>query len=306
MTKAASAESTGVVSAVVAEQGGRLPDRIFDAYLFDLDGTIYLGSELLPGAKDLIEKLRARGAKTIFLSNNPTRDPDMYVRKLNGLGIPAKREEILNTVVTTILWLKQNQPNAVVFPIAEDPLINALQEAGIKISDRPEEIDIVIASYDRGFDYTKLQIAFDAIWQHKRAFLITTNPDRYCPFPGGRGEPDAAAIVAAIEASTGTKCVANMGKPDRTMIETALAEIGVAAADTIMVGDRLETDIRMAVNAGMSSALVLTGDSNLNDLEATDKEFWPTYVFEGIASLYPNDATSAQENVVINDAKNGM
>jgi len=272
---------------VVAELGGSLPDEVFDAYLFDLDGTIYLGSELLPGAKQLIENLRAAGAKTIFLSNNPTRDPDMYVRKLNELGIPTKREEILNTVVTTVLWLKQNHPDAVVFPIAEQPLVNALLEAGIKISSDPTEIDIVIASYDRTFDYSKLQIAFDAIWQHKRAFLITTNPDRYCPFPGGRGEPDAAGIVAAIEATTGTRCVANMGKPDSTMIETALAEIGVAAERTLMVGDRLETDVRMAVNAGMKSALVLTGDSKLQDLDNTDRALWPTFVLQSISTLYP-------------------
>jgi HAD superfamily hydrolase (TIGR01450 family) len=201
----------------------------------------------------------------------------------------VERHEILNTVVTTVLWLKQNHPNAVVFPIAEEPLINALQEAGIRISDDPEQIDIVIASYDRGFDYRKLQIAFDAIWQVGRAQLITTNPDRYCPFPGGRGEPDAAAVVAAIEASTGAKCIANMGKPDRTMIDTVLAELGVEADRTIMVGDRIETDIRMAVNAGMASALVLTGDSQLSDLADYAAEHQPTFILEQIDSLIPRN-----------------
>jgi len=165
--------------------------------------------------------------------------------------------------------------------------VNALRDAGIKISDDPTEIDIVIASYDRGFTYQKLQIAFDAIWQHKRALLITTNPDRYCPFPGGRGEPDAAGIVAAIEATTGTKCEANMGKPDRTMIDTVLREIGISADRTIMVGDRLETDIRMAVNAGMSSALVLTGDSQLSDVAACPEENRPTFILKSIDSLIP-------------------
>ena len=265
------------------------PSDYFDAYLFDLDGTIYLGTELLPGAKRLIETLRARGAKTVFLSNNPTRDPEMYIKKLTGLGIPVKREEILNTVITTVLWLKQNHPDAVVFPIAEEPLIKALAEAGIKMSDDPAEIDIVIASYDRSFDYRKLQIAFDAIWQLGRATLITTNPDRYCPFPGGRGEPDAAAVVAAIEASTGTRCIANMGKPDRTMIDTVLAELGVDVTRTIMVGDRIETDVRMAVNAGMASALVLTGDSQLSDLANYEPEFRPTYILENIDALIPSN-----------------
>ena len=263
------------------------PDRVFDAYLFDLDGTIYLGKELLPGAKRLIEAIREAGSSIVFLSNNPTRDPEMYIKKLTGLGIPVRREEILNTVVTTVLWLQQNQPDAVVFAIAEEPLQQALRDAGFRLSEDPAEIDIVIASYDRGFDYRKLQIAFDAIWQHGRAKLITTNPDRYCPFPGGKGEPDAAAVVAAIEASTGTKCIANMGKPDRTMIDTVLSELGVAAENTIMVGDRIETDIRMAVNAGMSSALVLTGDSKLSDVLNTAEENRPSFILDSIDQLIP-------------------
>jgi len=274
-----------MTNATLEAVSAALPSQFYDAYLFDLDGTIYLGSELLPGAKQMIDALRARGAKTVFLSNNPTRSPEMYIKKLSGLGIEVRPEEILNTVITTVLWLKQNHPNAVVFAIAEEPLINALAEAGIKMSEDPEEIDIVIASYDRGFTYRKLQIAFDAIWQVGRAQLITTNPDRYCPLAGGRGEPDAAAIVAAIEASTGTRCIANMGKPDSTMVQTVLAELGVDVSRTIMVGDRIETDIRMAINAGMASALVLTGDSQLADVEKTLPEFRPTFILSQIDQL---------------------
>jgi HAD superfamily hydrolase (TIGR01450 family) len=264
-----------------------LPTEFYDAYLFDLDGTIYLGSELLPGAKHLIETLRARGSKTVFLSNNPTRDPEMYIKKLSGLGIPVTAGEIINTVVSTVLWLKQNHPSAVVFPIAEEPLIRALSEAGIRMSDKPEEIDIVIASYDRSFDYSKLQIAFDAIWQHGRAQLITTNPDRYCPFPGGRGEPDAAGIVAAIEATTGITCSANMGKPDRIMIETVMRELGTDVKTVMMVGDRLETDVRMAINAGIGSTLVLTGDSQMSDVENTEGAYRPDFVLNRIDLLIP-------------------
>jgi ribonucleotide monophosphatase NagD (HAD superfamily) len=176
---------------------------------------------------------------------------------------------------------------ATVFPIAEEPLINALRDAGIRLSEDPSEIDIVIASYDRGFNYRKLQIAFDALWQREHVLLITTNPDRYCPFPGGKGEPDAAAIVAAIEASAGVACVANMGKPDRIMIDTVVAQLGVDPARTVMVGDRLETDIRMAVNAGMKSALVLTGDSQLTDVEKTASASRPSFIIPGVGSLLP-------------------
>ena len=179
-----------------------VPNRLYEGYIFDLDGTIYLGDELLPGAKRLILKLRDLGKKVVFLSNNPTKDPEMYAKKLTNLGIETPASEIINTVVSMTRWLSQNHPDATVFPISEEPLKRALKEASIRIPERTEEIDIVVAIYDRSFDYHKLQIAFDAIWYHKRARLVTTNPDRYCPFPGGRGELDAAAIVAAIEACT--------------------------------------------------------------------------------------------------------
>jgi HAD superfamily hydrolase (TIGR01450 family) len=266
-----------------------VPDRLYEGYVFDLDGTIYLGDELLPGAKRLILKLRELGKRVIFLSNNPTKDPKMYAEKLGELGLKTPASEIVNTVVTMTEWLLRNQPDATVFPISEEPLKNSLGEAGIRISEDPEEIDIVIASYDRGFDYRKLQIAFDAIWFYKRAMLVTTNPDRYCPLPGGRGEPDAAAIVAAIEACTGTKCQVNVGKPDPIMLETIIHLIGPDAKECLMSGDRLYTEIRMAKRAGMPSAVVLTGETTKRDLAGEPVENLPDYTLERIDQLVPRD-----------------
>jgi HAD superfamily hydrolase (TIGR01450 family) len=263
------------------------PDRLYEGYVFDLDGTIYLGDELLPGAQRLILKLRELGKKVIFLSNNPTKDPRMYADKLTGLGIPTPEDEVVNTVVTMTRWLLQNHPAATVFPIAEEPLRRSLREAGIRMSDRAEEIDIVIASYDRAFDYRKLQIAFDAIWFHKRARLVTTNPDPYCPLPGGRGEPDAAAIVGAIEACTGARCGVNVGKPDRIMLETVMERTGLDATDCVVTGDRLYTEIRMALDAGMPSAVVLTGETTSNAIEASPEEDMPDYVLDRIDFLIP-------------------
>jgi len=264
----------------------RSPERLYDGYVFDLDGTIYLGDELLPGARRLILKLRELDRRVVFLSNNATKDPRMYAEKLTKLGLETPAEEIVNTVVTMTGWLLQNHPDATVFLIAEEPLKNALREAGIKTSENPEEIDIVIASYDRGFDYRKLQIAFDAIWFHKRATLVTTNPDRYCPFPGGRGEPDAAAIVGAIEGCTGTKCEVNVGKPDPIMLKTIMGLVDLDVKDCVMTGDRLYTEIRMALDAGMPSAVVLTGETKAEDLEG-ESETLPDYALERIDHLIP-------------------
>jgi HAD superfamily hydrolase (TIGR01450 family) len=264
-------------------------DRLYDAYVFDQDGTIYLGDELLPGAKRMVEALRDRDRAVRFVSNNPTKDPEMYAEKLGRLGLPTPVEEIVNTVVTMTEWLLDNAPDAVVYPIAEEPLIRSFEQAGIRMSEDPAEIDVVVASYDRTFTYAKLQIAFDALWFHKRARLVATNPDRFCPFPGGRGEPDCAAIVAAIEACTGVRCEANAGKPYPTMLKAAVKGLGVEFGDCMMVGDRLSTDIKMGVDAGMGTALVLTGESQLADVEAQAPDDRPRYVLDRVDRLLPED-----------------
>lgn len=265
----------------------RRASELCDAYVFDLDGTIYLGDELLPGAAELLAELRRRDIPVRFVSNNPTKSPQQYLDKLRGLGLQVEASEVTNTVVAMVRWLTAEHPGAVVYPIAEQPLLDALADAGIEVSDDPSRIDIVIASYDRGLTYAKLQTAFDAIWFHERAILVTTNPDRYCPFPGGRGEPDAAAVVAAIEACTSTTLAKNVGKPDPAMLRAALDGLDVDMSRCVMVGDRLATDIQMAIDAGMRSALVLTGDSTAQEAQALPPAQQPTYMLDRIDHLLP-------------------
>ncbi len=265
----------------------RYPTELFDAYVFDLDGTIYLGDELLPGAKQLVEELRRRGKAVRFLSNNPTKDPSDYATKLGELGLPTPTEEIVNTVVSMTAWLLDNAPDAVVFPMGSDALIRSLTASGIELSEDPERIDIVLASYDRTFSYRKLQIAFDAIWFHGRARLVATNPDRYCPMPGGRGEPDCAAMIAAVEACTGTRCEVIVGKPDPAMLTLALRGLDVDPARTVMVGDRLSTDLRMAQEAGVVGALVLTGETTADDVGELPAHEVPPIVLDRVDHLVP-------------------
>ena len=268
----------------------RRPSGFYDAYIFDQDGTIYLGNHLLPGVKRTITALRDRGFATRFLSNNPTKDPQQYADKLDALGLTTPLGDIANTVVTTVSWLKKHRPDAVLFPIAEQPLISALVEAGFRISEDADQIDIVIASYDRTFTYAKLQIAFDTLRHNERAILVQTNPDRYCPFPNGRGEPDCAAITAAIEACTGVTCSVNFGKPSAIMAEEAMRGIDVDPSRVMMVGDRLNTDIAMGRHAGMATALVLTGDSTLADLAECETSERPQFVLNHLDELLPEGA----------------
>ena len=263
----------------------RVEPRLYDGYLFDLDGTIYLGDELLPGSLDLVTRLREQGRRTLFLSNNPTKDPDMYAEKLTRLGIPTSPDDVVNPLVTLAAWLRREAPGSRVFVIGSEPLKRAVVAAGGELCEDPTLIDVIVASYDTTFDYRKLQIAFDTLWQQRRARLITTNPDAYCPMPGGRGEPDAAAVLAAIEACTGVRCEANLGKPDPVMLRTALDVLGLGAENCVMVGDRLYTDVAMAVDAGVDAALVLTGESTQAMVDALPAERRPTYVLAGVGQL---------------------
>ena len=263
--------------------------RLYDGYLFDLDGTVYLGDALLPGAHRLITTLRALGRQTLFLSNNPTKDPEMYADKLTRLGLPTDPGHVVNPLVTLAAWLRREAPGSRVFVLGSEPLRRAVVAAGCTLCDDPVLIDVVVGSYDTTFDYAKLQTAFDALWMRRDVRLVTTNPDAYCPMPGGRGEPDAAAVIAAIEACSGVRCEANLGKPDPVMLHTALAVLGLEPQDCVMVGDRLYTDVAMAVDAGVDAALVLTGESTPDMVAALDPGRRPRYVLDRIDQLLPRD-----------------
>ncbi|WP_206487901.1 HAD-IIA family hydrolase [Rhodococcus sp. KRD162] len=280
-------------TATLAQSTLREPTRLFESYVFDLDGTLYLGDELLPGAAHLVHELRNHGRRVVFCSNNPTRTPQQYADKLTALGIPTQLSDVITTSMTTVRWLSENAATSKIFVIGEQPLKDSISAAGLELSEDPREIEVVVASYDRGFDYRKLKIAFEALAVYRRAILVSTNPDRFCPLPGGFGDPDAAAVTAAIEASTRVVAVAQLGKPSTFMFETISALTGIDPATTLVVGDRLTTDIAMGVNAGTSTALVLTGESTVADVDRTDPDDRPTYIVESVGDLLPASSSGS-------------
>jgi phosphoglycolate/pyridoxal phosphate phosphatase family enzyme len=258
------------------------PTQLYDAYIFDLDGTIYLGDSLLPTVYDTITTLRGLGRRTVFLSNNPTQTRFDYADKLTRLGLLTPPEDVINSSVVMVDFLRRNMPGARLFVVGEPPLQDELRSAGFELIEEARRIDAVIASFDRTFVYRKLQIAFDAIRAGARFFA--TNADRYCPVPGG-GEPDAAAIIAAIEACTNTKIEAVVGKPSPYMVEAILGLLDLSPDRCLMSGDRLETDVKMGLDAGMATALALTGATDQAMLAASS--IHPTYVLHRLADLLP-------------------
>ncbi len=259
------------------------PSTLYQAYIFDLDGTVYLGDNLLPSAGETITTLREMGKRTVFLSNNPTHTRQDYAAKLTRLGLPTPNEDVINSSTVMVDFLRHRMPTARLFVVGEAPLQAELQAAGFQLTDDPQQIDVVIASFDRTFVYRKLQIAFDAIRAGARFFA--TNADRYCPVPGG-GEPDAAAIIAAIEACTNTKLEAVVGKPSVYMAQAILNLLNLPPQQCLMTGDRLETDVQMGLEAGMAAALTLTGATTQTDLAASAIQ--PTYVINKLGDLLAN------------------
>jgi NagD protein len=258
------------------------PAQFYDAYIFDLDGTVYLGDALLPTVHRTLTTLRAVGKRTVFLSNNPTHTRFAYSAKLTRLGLPTPPEDIINSSVVMVDFLQRTLPDAILFVCGEQPLIDDLRAGGFSFSDNPIEIDAVIASFDRTFVYAKLQIAFDAIRAGARFFA--TNADRFCPVPGG-GQPDAASIIAAIEACTNTTCEAMVGKPSRYMTQAVLNLLQTPPERCIMIGDRLETDVQMGLNVGMATALVLTGATSLQEAQASPIK--PHFILNDLDDLLP-------------------
>jgi NagD protein len=175
-------------------------------------------------------------------------------------------------------------PGATLFVIGEAPLKDELRLAGFRLCEHPGEIDVVVASFDRAFDYRKLQIAFDAVRAGAR--LVATNADRYCPTPEG-GLPDAAAVIGAIEGCTGASVEEVVGKPSLITARAVLNALGLPASDCVLVGDRLETDILMGQRAGMATAVVLTGVTTPQLLAASDVH--PDFVLRNLIDLLPTD-----------------
>jgi NagD protein len=250
-------------------------------FIFDLDGTIYLSEHAIPGAPETIADLRARGCKTIFISNKPLEPGSAYAAKLTRLGIPATPEDVITSGRVMGAYLARVAPGARVFGIGEPPLIEEMRQAGLQIVQDPAQIEYVIAAFDRTFDYRKWNIAFQAI-KFYGAHFVATNGDRTCPVEGGE-VPDCGGIIAALEATTGKTCELVAGKPSPLIIETGLARMGVRVDECLVVGDRLDTDMVMGQRAGARTALVLTGVTRREHLAHAPVQ--PDYVLESVREI---------------------
>ena len=235
------------------------------AVFLDLDGTIYLGGDLIAGALEFLSRCKEQGVKRYFLSNNSSRSVEQYVAKLNAMNIPCDTEDILLSTHDLLSWLAKNDITRT-WAIATKGMCQMMESAGI--STRDDDPQYVVLGYDTEIDYNKISTA--SIHMHKGVPLVASHPDMVCPSPDG-GLPDVGAYLAMLKATTGHDPAHITGKPNPGMIMHKIEELGLKPSECAMVGDRLYTDMEMAIRADCVSVLVLSGEATLADLSLSGK-----------------------------------
>ncbi|MBP77863.1 MAG: hydrolase [Deltaproteobacteria bacterium] len=252
-----------------------------DAVFLDLDGTIYLGGELIEGALDFLKRCDERGVKRYFLSNNSSRSVKQYVKKLHGFGIPAKEDDVLLSTHDLLSWLASHSITKT-WLIGTEGMREMLEEKGIET--RSENPQYVVLGYDTEIDYEK--IAQGSIHLHKGVPLVASHPDMVCPSPDG-GLPDVGAYLAMLKVTTGVDPVHITGKPNAGMILHKIEALGLDPARCAMVGDRLYTDLAMASRAKCVGVLVLSGEATMEDVGQLPEgaEQQPTVIVKSVDEL---------------------
>ncbi|MBI5628259.1 MAG: HAD-IIA family hydrolase, partial [Candidatus Rokubacteria bacterium] len=228
---------------------------------------------------EAIAALRQSGRRVVFLSNKPLQTRADYAAKLSRLGVPAAADDVINSSLVLARHLHGLDPGAPVFVIGEPPMIAEMRAHGFEVRE-DERVRWVVIAFDRTFSYAKLNTALQAV--RRGARLIATNPDRTCPVEGGE-IPDCAGMIAAVEAVTGRTVEAIVGKPSPIILEVALRALGLRAAEAVIVGDRIETDITMGKRLGLATILVLSGITRADDPRIA--ALAPDHVIGSIAEL---------------------
>ncbi len=247
------------------------------SYLIDMDGVIVRGSELIPGADAFLDRLHQREIKFLILTNNPLYTPRDLQHRLQRIGINVTAEHVYTSALATAQFLKKQRPEGTAFVIGESGLTQALHEAGYVLTDHNP--DYVVVGETTALNYERLAQAARLVSQGAR--FIATNPDPSGPGDGGL-VPACGAIAAFIQTATGVEPYF-VGKPNALMMRTALRYLNEHSENAIMVGDRMETDIRVGTEAGLETVLVLTGVSTREMIEKYP--YRPTRIVESVAEL---------------------
>ncbi len=253
--------------------------RACELFLFDMDGTLYLGDEIFDGAVELMEDLPALGKKYIYLTNNSSRAGTDYITRLKVFGFPCEAENVFTSGMATGMYLNQNYPGAKVYLVGTQAFRRELLSYGIHLVE--EDAEIVVVGFDTELVYEKLNKACHFL--RRGATFIAANPDWVCPMPHDEVLPDCGSICALLTASSGVKPT-YIGKPNRNMIDVISKMTGIPNERICAVGDRLYTDIAVAQNAGAVSVLVMSGETTEQMVKEAERQ--PDYILADVKELH--------------------
>jgi 4-nitrophenyl phosphatase len=247
-------------------------------FLLDMDGTFYLSERLLEGALRFIDLLHFQNKKFLFLTNNSSKHRRQYAEKINRLGLPLPEDLVFTSGEATALYLRDRHPGASVYVVGTPSLEDEFRQHGFLLVEQNPQL--LVLGFDTTLTYQKLWKMCDFV----RAGVpyIATHPDFNCPTETGF-MPDVGAMIAFVKAATGREPDLVVGKPNRLIVDAAAAKMGLAVDQLCMIGDRLYTDIALGKASGITTVLVLSGETKIEDLE--NSPYQPDYIFQNLAGV---------------------
>ena len=233
--------------------------RKIKLFLFDMDGTLYLGNRLFDFTLELLDAIRATGRRYLFMTNNSSKSVEDYIKKLEKLGISAEREDFITSSQATAYYLKQNFPNHRLYVCGTQSLKKELMMEGFEVTENLKDVDCIVMGFDTELTFQKLEDVSRLLLTRENLPYIATNPDYVCPTEFG-SVPDCGSVCDMIYNATGKRPVV-IGKPSPLMPQLAMAQYGFSKEETAVVGDRIYTDIKSGLNAGITGILVMSGET---------------------------------------------
>lgn len=232
-----------------------------------MDGTLYLGDRLFDFTIELLEEIKSKGKRYMFMTNNSSKSVSAYIEKLKKMGIAATKENFITSSQATAYYLKKHHKDARLYVCGTKSLKQELRENGFTVTENIDEVDCIVMGYDTELDYKKL---WDVSFMLTTCDIpyIATNPDYVCPTEWG-SVPDCGSVCDMIFNATGKRPIF-IGKPEPLMPQLAMEKVGVAPKETAVIGDRIYTDVKSGLNAGAVSVLVMSGETTKEILETSD------------------------------------
>ena len=249
-------------------------------YLFDMDGTLYLGDQLFSFTIDLLKKIKETGGMYMFMTNNSSKSVAAYIEKLAKLGIDADEEEFITSSQATAYYLKNNHPTAKLYVCGTESLKTELRSQGFTITENLDEVECIVMGFDTELNFKKLHDVSFMLCTRELPY-IATNPDYVCPTEFG-SVPDCGSVCDMIFNATGKRPVV-IGKPEALMPELAMAKTGYGKNQTVVIGDRIYTDIKSGINAGTVTMLVMSGETTQEILDASPEK--PDFVLKDASEI---------------------